>query len=213
MPEQDIRSLYYITHIDNLPSILGWGILSHERVRVEQVRNTPVYDEDIVNTRQNITTPAGKNLWSYANLFFQPRNPMLYRLLASGIKRKLAVLSVDRTVLQEPGIFITDGIAANRQTRFYHKDAGLAKLHNQRNIIQSNAWVSWNHSDELKNRLMSECLVPNQVDSKYIRYFMVADRTAAASIQNYLSPGNRQKLITAADRGSDIFSPAFKIVE
>lgn len=32
MKKLDIRSLYYITHIENLPSILHRGILSHEQV-------------------------------------------------------------------------------------------------------------------------------------------------------------------------------------
>ena len=35
MPKLDIRNLYYITHVDNLPSILEKGILSHEKIEDE----------------------------------------------------------------------------------------------------------------------------------------------------------------------------------
>ena len=34
----NIKSLYYITHMDNLPSILEKGILSHERIEEEHVQ-------------------------------------------------------------------------------------------------------------------------------------------------------------------------------
>lgn len=37
MQKLDIRELYYITHIDNLPSILARGVFSHERIESEQI--------------------------------------------------------------------------------------------------------------------------------------------------------------------------------
>ena len=46
MRKPDIRELYYITHRDNLPSILELGILSHDRIQEKGVKFTPVYDED-----------------------------------------------------------------------------------------------------------------------------------------------------------------------
>ena len=211
----DIRALYYITHIDNLPSILTTGILSHERITAENVQYTPIYDEDIVNKRRNKYTPAGKSLWHYANLFFQPRNPMLFRLVNPknkqnlGIKRNLAVVGVANKVLQEQGIFITDGIAANRRTRFYSLSAGLEMLHAQQEIIQPSSWISWKHSYKVRCQLMAECLVPNQVDSKYIRQFIVADQSVAKSVQARLSLDNMWRLVVAADERNNIFTPSF----
>ena len=64
----DIKGLYYITHIDNVPSILRRGILSHERVETEGVQYTPIYDEAIVAARKDKLAPNGKRLWSFANL-------------------------------------------------------------------------------------------------------------------------------------------------
>ena len=43
-----LRELYYITHIDNLPSILKSGILCHRKIIEEQINFTPIYDEDII---------------------------------------------------------------------------------------------------------------------------------------------------------------------
>ena len=82
MKKPDIKSLYYITHIENLPSILQRGILSHQKVEELKVPYTPIYDTGIVSKRKDKSTPQHSSLWEYANLYFQPRNPMMYLLCA-----------------------------------------------------------------------------------------------------------------------------------
>ena len=91
MRNLDIKALYYITHIDNLPSILEKGILSHERIEDDQVQTARIYNTDIVNIRKEKNTPNQKSLWSYANLYFQARNPMMYRVVHEKGARDLAV--------------------------------------------------------------------------------------------------------------------------
>ena len=209
----DIRALYYITHINNLPSILTAGILSHARIRAEGVQYTPIYNVDIVNKRRGKNTPAGKSLWHYANLFFQPRNAMLDRLVNPRYpenhetRRNLAVLGVANTVLQEQGVFIADGLAADDQTQFYSPSEGLEILQVQQDMLKSDSWISWYHSDEIKRQLMTECLVPNQVNPRHIRKFIVPDENIANSLKVRLSSTQFQKLIVASDRDSNIFTP------
>ena len=101
MRNSDIRGLYYITHIDNLPSILERGILSHEKIQTTRIPYTRIYDNSIVERRRHRSTPEGRSLWHYVNLFFQPRNPMLYRVIDEIGSQNLAVLRVANTVLQE----------------------------------------------------------------------------------------------------------------
>lgn len=43
-----LRGLYYITHIDNVPSILQRGILSHAEIERQSIHCNKVYDENIV---------------------------------------------------------------------------------------------------------------------------------------------------------------------
>ena len=181
MQESDIRALYYITHTDNLPAILTTGILSHTRIKMEGVQYTPIYNVEIVNKRRNKYTPVGKSLWCYANLFFQPRNAMLDGLVNPKYpenhrtRRNLAVLGVANTVLREQGVFITDGLAADEQTRIYPRSEGLEILQAQQEMLKSDSWISWYNSDEIKRQLMAECLVPNQVNPEHIQRFIVAE--------------------------------------
>jgi len=204
----NIKSLYYITHIDNLPSILAKGIFSHERIRSENIQNTTIYLEHLVNKGGNKYTAAGKNLWHYTNLFFQPRNPMLFSVIKSKGKQNITVLRISNTVLQRQGIFITDGIASNKLTRIYPRSEGLEILQTQQVLFQSR-WISWNHSDALKRRLMAECLIPNRIDPKDIQQFIVANQNVADLLRIRLPLTHIRKLIVATDIGSDIFTPAF----
>ena len=70
MKKTDIKSLYYITHINNIPSILKKGILSHSLIENLKLDFTPIYDSQIVSNRSKRNTPDGKNLWNFANLYF-----------------------------------------------------------------------------------------------------------------------------------------------
>ena len=207
MQEPNIRAFYYITHIDNLPSILSGGILSHTRVRIEGVQDTTIYLPHLVSKRRERRTSDGKSLWHYANLFFQPRNPMLYNVIKSKGKQNLAVLRISNTVLQKRGVFITDGIASNKLTQIYSRSEGLEVLQTQQRMLLSDLWTSWNHSAKIRRQLMAECLVPNQVDPEDIQRFIIADHNVKNSLRTYLSPINMQKLVVATDRDSNIFTP------
>ncbi len=171
MQKPDIRNLYYITHIDNLPSILEKGILSHERIEDDQVQFARIYNTEIVNVRKGKSTPSQKSLWSYANLYFQPRNPMMYRLVHESGVSDLAVLGVSEKILHTPDIFISDGNAANTPTQFYPISSGLKVLRQQRKILQSE-W--WNTLDGSKRKIMAECLIPNSVRPEFINSVYVA---------------------------------------
>ena len=116
------EELYYITHINNLQSILEKGILSHERIEQLELKYTSIYDEEVVNIRKDKLTPDGESLWHFANLYFQPRNSMLFRIIHDSKIREasLVVIGVSKKVLIEHDVLITDGNAANYPTQFIH---------------------------------------------------------------------------------------------
>jgi hypothetical protein len=120
-----IKSLYYITHVDNIPSIIEKGIFSHGEMETRGIPCTPIYDAQIVSDRQKKTTPAGNTLWDYANLYFQPRNPMMYRVMLEKRRTDIGVIGIDPTVMNQSGkVYITDGNAANGATEFYSVTEG-----------------------------------------------------------------------------------------
>ncbi|MGB9878297.1 MAG: DarT ssDNA thymidine ADP-ribosyltransferase family protein [bacterium] len=167
-----LRGLYYITHMDNVESILKRGILSHERVVKEKIPHTPIYDERIVSKRKEKSVPEGKSLWNFANLFFQPRNAMLHRILNySGFKpEEIVIIGLDsESILKQEGIYITDGNAVNRNTRIWRLDKDIERRKRQiEEIRRSTERGLWENEEE-KRKMMAECLVPERVEAKYIR--------------------------------------------
>ena len=200
MPKLDIRELYYITHIDNLPSILARGVLSHAKMEAEGVHSTPIYDADIVSRRNHRTTPDTKRHWSYANLYFQPRNAMMYRVVHEIEPKNLAVIGINKSVLNEQDAFITDGNAAHETTQFFYPSKGLEILRQQWSIIR-NDW--WNRDDGSKRKIMAECLIPGHIKPEYIQSVYVAGNSERDTAQEKV--GNSD--VTVSSEPDMFFQP------
>lgn len=143
-----------------MPSIVRRGLLSHDLVLERGVPYHAIYDSEIVSNRQDRLAPDGKNLWQFANVYFQARNPMMYRVVHEKDIGDLAVIGLNRSVLDIPGAFITDGNAANSATRFFTVKDGLDALAETWDIV-TDEW--WNAMDGSKRKIMAECLVPGAI--------------------------------------------------
>lgn len=206
------EELYYITVIDQLRSILEKGILSHEIVSSLETQGeleyTSIASEEVVGRRRNKLTPAGKSLWHYANLYFQPRNPMMYSIVRKKEGRStdledFVVISISKEVLHEGGVLITDGNAANAPTQFYPLSEGLDILRKQWNIIR-NDW--WNEDVGSKRKIMAECLVPNIVNPDHINSIFVVNTEIGSQVKQIV--GERQ--ISVVPEPHMFFEPKIK---
>lgn len=163
------KNLFYITHMDNLPSILESGILSHENIEKSDIKYERIYDSDVVQRRQEKKLPNGKNLWQYANLYFRPRNPMLYRVIYEQESvDNIIILGIKPTVMRNPEVFLTDGNAANDITDIVSIRSKRAEkiISEIRNKVVSMEW--WNEESGQKRKIMAECLVPDKISPDLI---------------------------------------------
>jgi O-acetyl-ADP-ribose deacetylase (regulator of RNase III) len=176
----DIKGLYYITHVDNLPSILRLGILSHEGVEREGISYTRIYDKEIVADRKDKLTPDGKSLWSFANLYFNARNPMLYRVIHERSLDDIAVVCVRPTMLQREDILITTGNARASLSRILPGSKGIEVLPEIKRQVDI---VWWKQEDGSKRKIMAECLVPDLVPPDYIEEIYVASHEVREKVK------------------------------
>ena len=202
------EELYYITHIDNLRSILEKGILSHERTVQLELKYTSIYNEEVVSIRKNKLTSAGKSLWYYANLYFQPRNPMMYSIVRKKDERSInledfVVISISKEVLHKGGVLITDGNAANAPTQFYSLSEGIDILRKQWNIIR-NDW--WNEDVGSKRKIMAECLVPNIVNPDHINSIFVVSTEIVSQVKQIVG----ERKISVVPEPHMFFEPKIK---
>lgn len=146
LDKDDIKSLYYITHINNVKSILGKGIYSHNKIKESGLTPKKIYDKEVISIRENKKLPNEESLPNYSNLYFQPRNPMLYRVLhtAGGgdIKKgteTIVLLEITKEVLDLPNVYISTGNAATGYANFYKDiNEGIKNIDNS--ILKDNLW-------------------------------------------------------------------------
>lgn len=177
----DIDGLYYITHFKNVTSILKRGILSHAYVERNNITYTPIYNSSVVSRRADKLVEGSKSLWDYANLYFQPRNAMLYSLKAQ--KNEIAIICIKVSILDRPDIFITTGNAANRESQILPIKEGRKNLPEIRNQIDRE-W--WKVEDGSKRKIMAECLIPDLVTPDYIHTIYVASDKARKLLEEQL---------------------------
>jgi hypothetical protein len=180
----DVQELHYITSIDNLPSILAIGIVSHNRAQAV-AGHASVADPAVQERRRAVRVPAGRPLHDFANLYFNARNPMLYVVCARGRHERVCVLRVSTTAMDLPDVVVADRNASSRYARFSPAAAALERMDGAMIYTQS-----WNHADPAeKDRrtslICAEVLVPDVLPASYILGAYVScpeGRTACARV-------------------------------
>ncbi len=103
-------------------------------------------------------------MWNYANVYFQARNPMLYRVIKEYKAKNIVVLQISSDILEIPGAGVTDGNAASANTElFENAGRGLSALRADQFEREY-----WNQADASKRKIMAEVLVPDCIPKENI---------------------------------------------
>ncbi len=169
---QKIFSVFYITPITNLLSILKHGILSHNELEKSNIQYEAEYNKAIMKKRQSKRLEYGKNLFHWCNAYFKKKTPMYYRVKQS---HSVVVLEI-QLELNQPGIYVTDKNAAVTQedVKFYdcqyikketiEEIQEIAQTADTR-IVDSSGW-----RDEKANPVVqAECLIKDKIPPQNIQ--------------------------------------------
>jgi len=176
----DVAELHFITYIENVPSILKRGILSHNISRNINFRD--ISESGVQERRAKKKIPGtNKSLHDYANLYFDAHNPMLSARRTEN--NEICVLRIKNTVLNIGDVIITDKNAA-RECWFKTVDEGLPLLN--KSEIYATFWTDNNPIKVYKHAGIkcAEVLVPDCVHSDYIIGAYVANITASNNLCN-----------------------------
>jgi hypothetical protein len=171
MKRDEVQELHYITPIENLPSILRYGIQSNRRAKVGRKKGlidpASVAMDEVQSLRDKIHVPEGRPLHDYANLYLCARNPMLFKRKEQ--HETLCVLRISPAVLDIPGVIVTDMNAASGICRFAPAPEGLDMVDTEMVFAED-----WRHPGDfagyLRHRAVkcAEVLVPDQVPARFI---------------------------------------------
>lgn len=159
------NALYSIMPLENIPSVLVYGILSHDLAA--RLSHQSVALEDVQKKRDAKVTNSGKGIHYYANLYFDAHNPMLSRLRNKN--DELCILAISPEVLNIKDVVVTDRNAATNIVQFLEPSQMTECLNFD--IIYMNYWIDEN--DQLRtasNKAIkcAEVLVPERIPPEYI---------------------------------------------
>jgi hypothetical protein len=185
MNRSDIRELYFITPIENIPSIFQHGIMSHNKIKASKLSHKSVAHGDVQKRRDDKVIPGGKcKLHDYVNLYFNPRNSMMYS--RKDLHEELCVLSINADVLTQQGIIVSDGNASSNYARFFDTAEGIKSL--DKDSVFTENWWDPNHYEMCRKRsaACAEALVPDQLSPDRIIGIYVSGEDARAKVKSII---------------------------
>lgn len=175
-----IEYLYHMTHKSNLQNILQNGLLSHNQARNGRLTQVDIADNQ-VNDRRSRSEPIYlKSIHDYVPLYFNPKNPMLYR--RGNIQNDIIILAIDRNLLYQPNTVFTNGNAAAGATSFYSNPDDLINL----NWGCINAEY-WNDIVDGKRIKCSEVLVYPNIPTIAIKKIFCNNQQTKQFVENGLT--------------------------
>ncbi len=166
MPDLEKTYLFRMTHIENVPHILQYGITHVVSVNANP-KFVPIGDGSLITARRDFTLKNGKRLGDYIPFYFGIRTPMLYvvqngfNLVAPTPPENIVycVCSVQKILDLKIDFVFTDGHAIDGFSSQY----SVADIQNIENIldwkaIKAKYWRDDNDLD-LKRRKEAEFLV------------------------------------------------------
>lgn len=169
-------TVYHMTHISNLTSILEHGLYAH---------NNAFQKRDIsnqtVNSLRNCEEPIYyNNLHDYVPLYFNPRNAMLYKT-QNQYKDDIIILGFDSHILLTQNSLFTNANAATMKTVFSN-DLQELKFFNW-NLIFSSSWNGY--GDHVKRAMMAEVLIYQHLNLDMLESINCSSKRTKRTVERY----------------------------
>ena len=172
--------LYNIQAIDNIPSIMQRGLLSNEKA--SRIKHKSIAMQEIQERREAVLIPNGMPLHRYANLYFDPKNPMLYK--RKNENDSICILKFDRSILDFEGVIVSDRNASSGYASFYPPEIGLSEIDFR--LVFASDWTD----DDLyayyrkKSIKCAEVLVPYLIPYDYVVCAAVCSEDAQIKLED-----------------------------
>lgn len=184
---QDLNKiyLYRMTHIENIPYVLEYGITHANSVNANR-GYMAIGDSSLITKRNQFKMPNGKNLGNYIPFYFGVRMPMLYVIqkgfngvtVTSPENIVYCITSVEQIIKNKLEFIYTDGHAVEAFSSFFANDT-IADIEKNidKDAIRSQYWKDDIDLDK-KRRKEAEFLVGGDIPQEAILGFAVYNEAA-----------------------------------
>tara|TARA_Y100000310_G_scaffold107569_1_gene105982 strand:- start:491 stop:1534 length:1044 start_codon:yes stop_codon:yes gene_type:complete len=214
---KDTYDLYYITHFDNLESIVEKGILSRNKLDREKILFNDIGNEGVLDQRKPKIINSC-SLWEYANLYFEPRNAMLFDVMWKEEKaaEKAQVQYTPHIIivkvslnLNRKDLWISDGNAGNNKTDFRPSDKRGEFLPQIKEVIKTpyrsrDKCADNEEYEEQKRQHQSECLVFKEIIPDYIKSIQLNGHELEARANSLIANSGKPIAVKISYRHRDL---------
>ncbi len=178
--EFGIETLYHITSLGNIPSILINGLLSYNATKQRKVWVSSCSNREIQGRRAQKLI-GGLTANDYVPLFFSKKTPMLCAIETAANSSGVAMvyICIRPEIIGEKGVYFSDGNVASNATKNYCRLEELISL-DWKNIF------GWNREEigfeEAKRKKSAEVLVPHCINPTWFSKFIVPDKEAESEL-------------------------------
>jgi hypothetical protein len=188
-------TIYHITHIHNLESIISeGGLLAYNAMRAAKTQYTNIAYENIQDRRATTYVPCGRGgvLHDYVPFYFAPRSPMLYTINKGNVENytqgQTTVIHLVSSIenIESAGLdfVFTDGHAVMTFTDFFDDLNYLGAI--DWDVMESRYWSDTNEDNDRKRRRQAEFLVRNILPWQLITEIGVINNTIKSQAENIL---------------------------
>jgi len=166
-----VTHLYHLTHKSNINNIMKHGLMNHNRARSTGAMNMDISLQSAQDRR--------KHLHDFVPLFFNPKNPMLYKLRDQ--QDDLVIIEIEVSCIIDKCFRITDGNAASPRTiQFPNSLDSLNRL--PWNVINDYSWSQ--HEDGSRKRA-AEVLVEPVISKVHFNRLICYSHETQRELEQY----------------------------
>jgi len=162
-----IKNLQHITHLKNLPNIHQYGLKAHENPH----KVVDISNNEVNKLREKEEPIFGRKLHQYVPFYLNSKNPMLYSA-QKRFNEDIIIICVNENILLSAESLISNKNAAVSNARYFKYIDEWTSIDWQ-GILNKKWHINGTNNTSLKQSMMAEALIYDNVPSKNIRMILV----------------------------------------
>ena len=137
---------------------------------------------EVQERRDKIRVPNGLKLHQYANVYFDPHNPMLS--VRRNQNNDICILKFDCSILDFTEVVVSDRNASSNYASFYSPKVGMNEI--DFDLVYARFWTDEDFYVQMQKKSIkcAEVLVPYVIPYEYVVCAAVIDKGAAHKLEN-----------------------------
>lgn len=155
------------------------GLLSNEKAN--RIAHTSIAMNVIQERRDVVRVPNGLKLHQYANVYFDPHNPMLSA--RRNQNDNLCILKFDCSILDMPGVIVSDRNASSAYASFYSPIVGMNAINFE--FVYARYWTDDDYYIQMQRKSIkcAEVLIPYCIPYTYVICAAVINNSVAKKLE------------------------------